>query len=723
MYLKIFFLIATLFASEANAQNSFSAIVRDAETNVPLPGANAFVKGTDLGATTNADGEIKIEDIPDGEHIIIFSYLGFETKEVTYSFPVVDNRVFEILLHPGDEHMEEVIISATRSRRTIADLPTRVEVLSGEELEEKGNMKPGDIRMLLNETTGIQTQQTSATSYNSSIRIQGLDGKYTQLLKDGYPLYSGFSGGLSLLQIIPLDLQQVEVVKGASSTLHGGGAIAGLVNLVSKTPGDKQELNFLLNGTSALGLDLSGFYSDSFGKLGTTVFASYNLGSPYDPAGIGLTVIPEFRRYTLNPTMFYKVTDRTGIDLGVNAVIEDRTGGNIAYLEGDKSIEDPYLEVNNTKRITTRAGFDHDFLNGSRFQFKNSVSFFERDIEIPEYSFSGNQFASFNEATYTFGEERMEWIAGLNLWIDRFTQNNVSNTLPLDYNHMTFGAFLQNTWDISGSVSLESGLRADYQNEYGFFVLPRVSGLIRFSDKITARIGGGLGYKTPTIFTEDAERIQFQNVLPIAVSETEAEESIGANFDINYRTDLFEIVDFSLNNLFFYTKVDNPLILANTSENIFEYIQPEGFIDTRGMETNIKFGYDDFHLFIGYTLADVNRHYGGTSSALPLVAEHRLNNVLMYELEDNLKIGLEAYYFSPQELTDGTTGQEYWIFGLMTEKIWGDFSIFLNFENFTDTRQTRFESIYTGSISDPQFRDIYAPLDGFLVNGGFKLKL
>lgn len=93
----------------------------------------------------------------------------------------------------------------------------------------------------------------------------------------------------------------------------------------------------------------------------------------------------------------------------------------------------------------------------------------------------------------------------------------------------------------------------------------------------------------------------------------------------------------------------------------------------------------------------------------------------MYELEEKLKIGLEGYYFSPQKLSDGANGQSYWIFGLMMEKLWEDFSIFLNFENFTDTRQTRFDSIYTGSISDPQFRDIYAPVDGFVVNGGVKL--
>ncbi len=71
----------------------------------------------------------------------------------------------------------------------------------------------------------------------------------------------------------------------------------------------------------------------------------------------------------------------------------------------------------------------------------------------------------------------------------------------------------------------------------------------------------------------------------------------------------------------------------------------------------------------------------------------------MYELHEKLKIGLEGYYFSPQKLSDGATGEEYWIFGLMMEKLWEDFSIFLNFENFTDTRQTRFDSIYTGSIS------------------------
>ena len=110
------------------------------------------------------------------------------------------------------------MVSSTRSSRTIKDIPTRIEFIAGEELDEKANMKPGDIRMVLSESTGIQTQQTSATSANSSIRIQGLDGRYTQILKDGFPLFSGYSGGLGLLQTPPLDLKQIEVVKGSAST-------------------------------------------------------------------------------------------------------------------------------------------------------------------------------------------------------------------------------------------------------------------------------------------------------------------------------------------------------------------------------------------------------------------------------------------------------------------------------------------------------------------------
>lgn len=718
----ILLLIAVMNIVTVFGQNSLKVVIKDSETKEPLIGATAVLEKTTKGASADVTGMLIIENIPDGKQLIVFSYVGYETRKDTFDFPLSSTEAVEILLMSSEEELEEIVVSTTRSTRTIENIPTRLEFIAGEELEEKGNMKPGDIRMMLNESTGIQTQQTSATSYNSSIRIQGLDGKYTQILRDGFPLYSGFSGGLSLLQIVPLDLKQVEVVKGASSTLYGGGAIAGLVNLVSQTPKEERELKFLLNGTSALGLDASGFYAQKFKKLGTTVFASYNLGTPYDPANIGLTAIPKFNRYTVNPRLFLYFNDKTTLNVGFNNTAEVRTGGDIKYIEGNGNNIHSYFDRNETNRFSTQLGFDKILNEKSKFSLKNSVSYYDRTIEISDYVFSGKQLSSFSEINFTHEKEKTEWVGGLNLWTDEFSQQKIDTQKVVDYNYTTVGAFVQNIFNATEKFSLETGLRGDYHNQFGFFVLPRISAMLKLNQKLTVRLGGGMGYKAPTVFTEDAERIQFRNVLPISISKTKAEQSIGGNFDINFRTALSKKMFFSINALLFYTQVKNPLLLVANPNGYHEFQQPKGFIDTKGIETNIKLTYGDFKLFIGYTLADVKQHYS-TTTDFPLVARHRLNNVLMYEIEDKLKIGLEAYYFSPQKLNDGAIGKPYWINGLMVEKLWERFSIFVNFENFLDTRQTRFDTIYTGTITNPIFRDIYAPVDGFVINGGLKLKL
>lgn len=714
--------IELFFVSLVSGQNTFVAVVRDSETKNPLYGATLLVQGTSNGDVSDPNGLVRIMNIPDGKQVLIFRFIGYEEKAESFDFPMIESGPVEIFLHPDKEELEEVIVTATRSSRTIDDEPTRIEAISGEELEEKGNMKPGDIRMMLNESTGIQTQQTSATSYNSSIRIQGLDGKYTQMLRDGFPLYSGFSGGLGLLQIVPLDLKQVEVIKGASSTLYGGGAIAGLVNLVSKLPEEEGELNFLVNGTTALGLDISGYYSQKFDKTGTTVFASYNSGLPYDPDNSGLTAIPEFNRVTLNPKLFYYINPKTSMNIGVNSTMEVRTGGDILYIKGKGDSIHSYFEKNQTSRFSTQLGLIRQISDRTHLELKNSLGYYDRDIEIPGFTFSGAQFSSFSEATLTTIMRKQELIAGINLWTEKFSQDRTDTMQLVDYYHKTFGAFIQNTWNISDHFALETGIRGDYQNEYGFFLLPRVSALLRFKQNFSVRLGGGLGYKSPTVFTEDAERHQFRNVLPIDRTKTDAEQSVGGNVDLNYRTSVGDAMTFSMNTLLFYTRISKPLILTETESGMYEFLQPGGSIVTKGIESNVKLTWSHFKLFIGYTLADVNQILNGNSTVFPLVAKHRLNNVLMYEIEDKLKIGLEAYYYSSQELNDGATGKSYWLCGMMAERLWQHFSVFINFENLLDTRQTKFDTIYSGTITNPVFRDIYAPVDGFVVNGGIKLR-
>ncbi|MCP1994469.1 iron complex outermembrane receptor protein [Flavobacterium sp. HSC-61S13] len=705
------------------AQNTFNAVVRNSENKNPLIGVTASIKGTSLAATSNENGQIIIVNVPDGVQEIHFSYVGFYERIDTLEFPLKDTSVIEILLKENSEELDEVVISSTRSTRSIQNIPTRIEFIGSEELGEKGNMKPGDIRMLLAESTGIHVQTTSPTSANASIRIQGLDGRYTQILKDGFPIFSGASSGLGLLQIPPLDLKQVEVIKGSTSTLYGGGAIAGLVNLISKTPTEERDLRFHLNGTSGGGLDINGFYGQKFKKIGTTIFASHNRNGAYDPAKIGFSAIPKFERFVLNPKLFVYFNDKTKMNFGVNTTIENRLGGDMLYIKGKGDNTHQYFEKNKTQRYSTQFVFDHLINEKSSFQIKNSVSYFNRNTTIPNYQFEGTQTATFTEANYTNSTEKSEWVAGVNIWTDNFKEKQITAFPLRDYSQNTFGAFVQNSFKATDWLQLEAGLRTDYVIDYGAVFLPRVSALFKIANGLTSRIGGGFGYKTPTIFTEESERLQYQNVMPIDNKINKLEKSYGANADINYRTYIGEDWSFSINQLFFYTYLDNPLLLENPSANLYQFVNSPGYIHTKGTETNIKIGYDDLKLFLGYTYTDARLNQNGMTVESPLTPKHRINSILMYEIEDKWKVGLEAYYFSPQKLNNGTTGKGYFITGFMAEKIWERFSLYINFENFLDTRQTRFGSIYTGTITNPVFKDIYAPLDGFVINGGIKFKL
>jgi outer membrane receptor for ferrienterochelin and colicins len=709
----LFFSFITL-----QGQHSLKVFVRDSTNRSPLPGATVAIPSLQRSVAADSTGLAVFTNLAAGLYNIAVSFVGFEDKQITIILPHSKNELLEIFLQETEEeHEEEIIIEATRTSRTIANNPTRIEVISGEELAEKGNMKPGDIRMLLNESTGIQTQQTSATSYNSSIRIQGLDGRYTQILKDGFPLYAGFSSGLSIMQITPLDLRQVEVIKGSSSTLYGGGAIAGLVNLVSKVPTEERELSFMANATTAAGLDLSGFYSKKYDKLGLTIFGSRNSGSPYDPADIGLTAIPKFERYTINPRLFL-YGDKTTANIGFSYITEDRVGGSMDYI---KENVEGFYEKNYTDRFTSQLSITHRLNDYAALTFKNSYNRFNREILIPSYQFKGLQQSSFSELTYNNRREKMDWVVGANLLTDDFAESLQTTDPLLDYHFNTLGLFVQNQWLISKFLTLETGLRGDYVKEYGFELLPRASAMMRFSPQVTVRVGGGFGYKTPTVFNEESERVQFQNILPMNTQTTDNERSLGMNMDLNYRTH-FGDLGFSINQLFFYTRLNRPLVLTPAG-SASEFVNANGHMDTKGLETNLRLTYGDFKLFVGYTYADVNTYFDGTKEWFPLTAKHRLNNVLMFEKDEKLKIGLEAYYYSPQRLNDGSSGQSYWIMGLMGEKLWEKFSIFLNLENFTDTRQTKFGPIYTGPNNNPTFTDIYAPLDGFVINGGFKVRL
>ncbi|RVT75400.1 TonB-dependent receptor [Flavobacterium sufflavum] len=717
---KIIFILL-LFPFLATAQNTFKAIIKDEKTKEALDSVSVFLNGTQNSSTSNGKGFVVLENIPNGKQTIVFNFVGYRKVEKNILFP--QNEIIEIFLEPTSEELEEVKVTSTRSSRTIKNTPTRIEVIAAEELEEKSSMQPGNIKMLLTESTGIQTQQTSQVSGSASIRIQGLDGKYTQLLQDGFPLYSGFASGLSILQIPPLNLKRVEVIKGSTSTLYGGGAIAGLINLITKEPTDKREISFLANINQTQALDLSGFYAERYRKSGLTMYVSGNSQNAYDVNNDGFSDIPKFDRYTINPKFFYYPNEKTTFSLGVNAGFEKRIGGDMQVIDNKVDTIHTFFERNNSKRYSTQSKFEKIFDDKNILTIKNSVGYFNRKIEKQAYNFEGQQIATFTEANYLIPNEKSEWNLGANLVSDNFKQKNLVTNM-LDYYNAAFGVFAQNNLNLNEKFILESGLRLDITNRSNVFVLPRLSLLYKINEKLSSRFGGGLGYKSPTIFSEETEEKAFQNINPLDFSKVSPEKSYGLNGDVNYKTTIFDEVSFTINQMFFYTIIKKPLVLNSVSFSTnYAFENANGDIETKGFETNVKLRFEDISCYIGYTYIDAQRNFNNNSTVNPLTAKHRINANLMYEWEEKLRIAYEVFYVGNQYLTSNEKVRDYWVMGVSGEYKFKYFSVFLNLENFLDSRQSKWENMYSGTIQNPQFREVYTPTDGFILNGGVKIRI
>ncbi|MFT5964051.1 MAG: outer membrane receptor for ferrienterochelin and colicins [Flavobacterium sp.] len=717
---KIIFILL-LFPFLATSQNTFKAIIKDEKTKEALDSVSVFLSGTQNGSTSDEKGFVIIENIPNGKQTIVFNSFGYRKTEKNILFP--QNETIEIFLEPTSEELEEVKVTSTRSSRTIKNTPTRIEVIASGELEEKSSMQPGNIKMLLTESTGIQTQQTSQVSGSASIRIQGLDGKYTQLLQDGFPLYSGFASGLSILQIPPLNLKRVEVIKGSTSTLYGGGAIAGLINLITKEPTDTREISFLANINQTQASDLSGFYAEKYKKSGLTIYTSSNSQKAYDVNNDGFSDIPKFERYTISPKFFYDPNEKTTFSLGVNAGFENRIGGDMQVIDNKSNATHTFFERNNSNRYSTQAEYEKTFDNKNILTIKNSVGYFNRKIEKQTYNFEGQQAATFTEANYLIPNEKSEWNLGANLVSDNFKQINLVAD-KLDYYNVTFGIFAQNNLNINEKFILESGLRLDITNRSNVFVLPRVSLLYKINEKLSSRFGGGLGYKSPTIFSEETEEKAFQNINSLDFSKVSPEKSYGLNADINYKTTIFDEVSFAINQMFFYSIIKNPLVLNPVSLTAnYAFENANGNIETKGFETNLKLRFEDISCYIGYTYIDAQKNFDNNSTINPLTAKHRINANVMYEWQEKLRIAYEVFYVGNQLLTNNEKVRHYWVMGVSGEYKFKYFSLFLNLENFLDSRQSKWENMYSGTIQNPQFREVYTPTDGFILNGGIKVRL
>jgi len=520
------------------------------------------------------------------------------------------------------------------------------------------------------------------------------------------------------MQIPPVDLKQFEIVKGSSSTLYGGGAIAGLVNMISKTPQETPELDLMFTQTQAQGSTMNAFYGQRGANWGWTLFGSGNYQKAYDPENDGFSNIPQTETMVFNPKLFYYPTENTSFWIGLNGSYDKRIGGDITKIEDGQNGIHQYVEENLSKRISSQSVFETQLDTLQTIKLKNSISYFDRSLKVPNLEFVGQQWNTFTEAAYYKKGTKADWVLGANLYTASFDEDAIA--IERDQKDITYGLFANTIYDISKNFIAETGMRMDYDRDWGFFALPRISILYKTNTHFSSRIGGGLGYKIPDIFTEEAAFVNFENIQPIDKNILEAERSYGMNLDLNYKDKLFGDLDFSMNQLFYFTIIKKGLLL-NTIDSMSRFENADGDILTKGMETNIKLSYKKFRWFLNYALIDTRLNYLPNNPQKPLTARHNAGGVFMYESE-TWRIGFETYYTGTQLLSNGTKTTDYISMGLLAIRNfkWG--SVFTNFENFTDRRQSRFNPGELTPNNDQNFPEIYAPTDGFIFSIGVLFK-
>lgn len=618
---------------------------------------------------------------------------------------------------------EVVIISSTRNNEKIENSPLKVEVLGHEELSEEASIKPGNIASILGDVSGVQIQQSSATSGNSNVRIQGLDGKYTQILRDGMPLYDGFSGGFGILTIPPLDLQQIELVKGAASTLYGGGAIGGLINLVSRKPKMTQEADVLLNYTSLQEFNVNAYAAKRNKKLGYTLFAGFNNQQAKDVNKDGLSDLAASNSLIVHPRLFCYLSEKTIISIGYTGTFDDRKGGDMLVLQNKADTLHQYYEQYISGRHTGEYQADHTFANSIKLTLKGNYSSFDKNTSTNTFRLKGSQASYYDEASVYVPVGKSNLVAGVNIVGDSYHTTYPDTIALRSFSNLTAGVFGQFGWHIKDNTIIEAGLRLDAHNKYGVFVLPRIALFHRFNEHWATRAGFGMGYKTPNPLVQQTLEYNVQDLLPVN-SLVKAERSYGYNAELNYKKEWSAHRSLFINEALFYTQVDDPILFQTVGGGKIAMANASGMLQSMGSDTYIQLQLGGWELYAGYTYTDARRKYLSANSFMPLTPRHRMAYVVVKEFGEKWRIGLEGSYMGSQYRYDNTKTPGYFFAaGMIQYKAGKHIILVLNGENLLDYRMSKIESLYNGSITNPMFKPLWAPIDGRVINLSIRWKL
>ena len=712
--------------------------VLDSLTQQPLVGVTVrTTKAPVVGNVTDVSGIAKLT-LPDGPATLQVSLVGYTTKTLTLAIPGGSpDSAFVVRLATAEDVLEEVTVTSTRTNSRIEDLPIKVEVLGQEDMDEEAAVVPGNVGSILGDISIIHIQRTSLATNNQGVRMQGLDPKYTQILRDGLPLYEGFSGNLGVLQIPPLDLKQVEIVKGSASTLYGGGAIGGLINLVSRKPGAEPELTVVANRSTLRESNLNVYGSKQFTPtFGATLFAGYTDQPAVDVNGDGLSDVPLIEQFTIHPRLFYTPNASNRINVGYALVTEERDGGFVSEIGTVPNGTNPYFQTNALLRHTGDVTYDHTFGENHTLTVRGTVSTFNRKQNDGGFRFDASQFSGYAEASDYLHHGAHTMVTGINLTTEQFTKGFTDGSPLTDFTYNTVGAFVQDDYAIAKGITLQGGLRLDHHNVFGDFFLPRLSVLTKPSEHWTIRTSIGTGYKTPNVFAnvvtgEQAASTRYRNLLPLAPN-IRPERSLGLNMDVAYRGNIGEHVSIQLDQAFFYTYVSDPVVaLLAPQTNPTPPVRPLTELRNApfnyrslGTDTYLRMEYDNLAFYLGYNHTEARRVDSGAETYIPFNPRDKFSLTVAYDIEGKWRMGIESSWVGSQHLYNNQPVPNYYFWALAVERMFGPLHIILNAENLFNVQQINLTGpVYSGDVRNPSFAPLWAPQEGRIVNLALKYQL
>lgn len=677
------------------------------------PVSDAVVVAGTVHGVTDARGLAELR-VPAGAQRITVSKDGYiaVTAELTIDAGGEAAVAVELPVAPSVDE-DVIVVASTRTGRRVEDQPTRVEVLDREEIEEKMLMTPGDIVMMLNEMGGLRVQATSPSIGAASVRVQGMQGRYTRFLSDGLPLFGQQVGGLGLLQIPPMDLGQVEVIKGVASAFYGAGAMGGVVNLLSRRPRAEPAYDALLNVSTLGGMDAVMFLSSAARQgWSGSLLAGGHRQTQNDRDDDGWGDVAGYERAIVRPRAFWDGGDGRSASLTAGLTWEDRTGGTMTGRTV-AATGAPYREALDTRRYDL--GGTVQTLVASRFVVTaRGSATWQRHVHAAGSTAERDRHSNaFGEVALRGAAGAATWVTGLAYERDAFDPRDVPQ---FAYTFDVPGAFAQLDAPLTPWLSVSAGGRVDVHSEYGTFVSPRASALIRLG-AWSSRASAGRGFFAATPLTEETEAAGLTRLR--VPTPLRAEQGTSVSLDL---TRAFGAA--TVTATVFGSRIADPLqVERGVSYTLFNQTE---VATNAGVELLGTWRRGAFAATGNYTYVRAREGDGVARQDADLTPRHGAGLVGMWEAEDAGRVGIELYYTGRQRLEANPyrdTSRPYVVVGLLAERRVGRVRLFVNAENLTDVRQTRWNSLLRpGQGPDGRWTvDAWAPLDGRVFNGGVRI--